>query len=570
VAWLVLGLLMALSAVFIWSWSTHATLHGDEWGYANRTSVLPTTEYLFNPPPTKHLIAIPLLLYKAAFEGFGISSYVPYRLAHIALLLLCAGLFYALVRPRVGDALAVLPTAILLFLGSEVVATPLRIPSLIATAAGLAMLLALERRDLKGDVAAFCLLALSLASHSTSFAFAAAAAVLVLSRPAPERWRRAWVFALPILAYATWWVLEFDAGPSQSLGSAIVGAPVYIGKSLAVTLRAISGVSADSSYLGLAIPSPLQLALGAVLLAMIGAVLVASVRRSRAISPFALAITAALVTFWIATNFAPGPERAPQESRYLYPDALLFLLLLCELGRDFQLPRTLTTQLAIVILALFAISIAGNLYELRNQVRVFDNGSDRLRAGLTGLALAGSSVPPQFSLANALFGGSGLPAFALRRELADYGSPAYSPAEVLSRPQPVRVVADDVLLRAGGSELQPRGSLPASQNPAPRDLLAFGGKWTTASRGCIELRPSDAAARGVLSLPAGRRLGLAANAGPPVIVRAGLFAEDAAIPIGFLQGGGRAVLDLPATAGVLERWQVAIQAQQRVLACSVS
>jgi hypothetical protein len=560
---------MALSAAFIWSWSTHSTLHGDEWGYASRTSALPASEYLFNPPPSKHLIAIPLLLYKAAFEGFGIGSYVPYRLAHIALLLIAAGLFYALVRRRVGDALAVLPTAILLFLGSEVVATPLRIPSLIAIVAGLAMLLALERRDLKGDVAAFCLLVLSLASHSTSFAFAVAAAVLVLSRPTPERWRRSWVFALPMLAYAIWWVLEFDAGPSQqSLGSAITGAPVYIGKSLAVTLRAISGVSTDSSYLGFAIPRPLQLALGAILLATLVAVLVAIVRRRRSISPFALAMAAALVTFWIATNFAPGPARTPHESRYLYPDALLFLLLLCELGRDFELPRTLTTQSAITIVALFAISIAGNLYELRNQERLFDNGSDRLRAGLTSLALAGSAVPPKFSLANALFGGSGLPAFAFQRVLADYGSPAYSPAELSSRPQPVRIAADEVLLRASGSELQPRGTLPASRNSTPRDLLASSGRWTTVSRGCIELRPSNAVALGVLSLPAGHNLGLAAHAGPPVIVKAGLFADSATIGIGSLQGGGKAVLDLPATDGVLQHWQVAIQARQRVLACS--
>ena len=84
---------MALSAAFIWSWSTQGTLRGDEWGYAYRVSVDPAGEYLLDPPRGKHLIAVPLLLYKAAFEGFGISSYVPYRLAHIALLLLCAGLF---------------------------------------------------------------------------------------------------------------------------------------------------------------------------------------------------------------------------------------------------------------------------------------------------------------------------------------------------------------------------------------------------------------------------------------------------------------------------------------------
>jgi hypothetical protein len=560
---------MALSAAFIWSWSTHGTLRGDEWGYAARVSALPTWEYMFQPPPGKHLIAIPLLFYKAAFEGFGISSYVPYRLAHIALLLLCAGLFYALVRRRLGDALAVLPTAILLFLGSSVVvAIPLLIPSLIATAAGLAMLVALERRDLKGDLAACLLLALSLASHSTSYAFAAAAAVLVLSRPAPERWRRSWVLALPILAYATWWVLEFDSPASRSLGSRIADAPVFIGESLVATLRATSGLGTDSSYLGLAIPKAVWVLLAAILLALLGAVLVASVRRARAISPFALAITAALLTFWISINLAPGPERMPENSKYLYPDALLFLLLLCELGRDFELPRRLTRQAAVAILALFAISIAGNVHELRTRMRTLDNASDRERAGLTSLALAGSAVPPLFNLTTALGDAEGgLPADPLRRVLADYGSPAYSPAELSSRPQPVRSTADYVLLRATGTELRPTGSLPASDNPAPRGLSAFGGKWTTASDGCIELRPSDAVAGGVLSLSTGH-LALAADAGPPVIVSAGLFADGAATPIGLLHGGGRAVLDLPATDGVLEHWRVAIQARQRVLACS--
>ena len=176
---------MALSAALVWAWSSQETLLNDEWGYAFRAATEPAGQYLLQPPPGKHLIAIPLLLYKVAFDSFGIGSYAPYRIAHIVLLLLCAGLFYLLARRRIGDTLAVLPTAILLFLGSswEVVAASFRSPSLVAIAAGLAMLLALERRDLKGDVAACLALALSLASHSTSFAFAAAAAVLGTESP---------------------------------------------------------------------------------------------------------------------------------------------------------------------------------------------------------------------------------------------------------------------------------------------------------------------------------------------------------------------------------------------------
>ena len=578
VAWIVLGLLMALSAALIWAWSTRQTLLDDEWEYAYRTSALPMSEYLLDPPPRGHLLAVPLLLYKAAFDGFGISSFEPYRLAHIALLLLCAALFYALARRRVGDALAVLPTGILLFLGSswEVVATPLRSPSLIAIAAGLAMLLSLERRDLKGDIAAFAFLSLGLVSHSTSLAFAAAAAVLVLSRPASERWRRCWVFIVPVLAYSTWWVLVFDAGPSQSLGSSIVDAPVFVAKSLAVTLLSAAGIEsfAHPSYGGLDVDAagPLDVVAGAALIALLAAIVVARLREPRPVSPFSLAIAAALVTFWIATSFAPGPEREPWASRYLYPDVLLLLLLLCELGREFELPGRLTGRMAFAILALVAISIAGNAYELRTEARVLNTASDNMRAGLTSLDLAHREVPPGFVLSTALarrFAASGvivaLPESRLDGVLAKYGSPAYSPAELPSRPQAVRVNADYVLLRAAGTKLQAVNALPRAHGPAPRGLSAIGGEWVSRKRGCTELRPSGNTATGTLSLPSGR-LALAADAGPPVGVTGGRFADGTPLPIGALQGDSKAVFSLPA-GGAPEDWRVGIRAQQRVLAC---
>src|SRR4051812_13866045 len=127
IAFAALAVAMAASAVLIWTWSRGQTLFGDEWGYALRIATEPASTYLVNPPPGKHLIAVPLLFYKAAFEIWGISSDVPYQVAHIVLLLLCAGLFFLLARRRVGDVLAVLPTAILLFLAPawDVVATPL-------------------------------------------------------------------------------------------------------------------------------------------------------------------------------------------------------------------------------------------------------------------------------------------------------------------------------------------------------------------------------------------------------------------------------------------------------------
>lgn len=567
---------MALSAALVWAWSSQETLLNDEWGYAFRAATEPAGQYLLQPPPGKHLIAIPLLLYKVAFDSFGIGSYAPYRIAHIVLLLLCAGLFYLLARRRIGDTLAVLPTAILLFLGSswEVVAASFRSPSLVAIAAGLAMLLALERRDLKGDVAACLALALSLASHSTSFAFAAAAAVLVLSRPARERWRRCWVFALPIIAYVIWWVLEFESPASPSLLSRIVDLPVFLGKSLGATLLATMGLITHSAYGGIDIPRPVEVVLAVILIGVLVVLLVARLRRRKPISPFAVAIVAALLVFWISTGLAPGPERVANSSRYYYPEALLLLLLLCELGRDFELPERLTASVALAIVAAFAVSIVGNLYELRIQEKALNDASDRFRGGLTSVALGGSQVPDDFSLSRALAGRfpasdqvALLNAAGLATVFAHYGSPAYNLAELASRPDAVKATADLVALKASGEQLRPLAKLPAAREPAPHGISALGGSWKPASRGCIALQPTGEAASAVLTAPTGR-LAFAAATGPPVQLRAGRFAPGAAVAIGAVQGGGNAELDLPTVTGSFLPWRVGIQTHQRVVVCS--
>jgi hypothetical protein len=282
---------------------------------------------------------------------------------------------------------------------------------------------------------------------------------------------------------------------------------------------------------------------------------------------------AALLVFWLATAFAPGPSRPAATSRYLYPDAVLFLLLLCEFGRDFQLPRMLTRRVAVVVLALFTISMVGNIYELRVQERAINRASDRMRAAFTSLALGNGPAPPQFNLAGVLAGrfpASDLvtqlapPALAL--VFAKYGSPAYSPAELAARPESTRRTADYVSLRLAGTELRSVRGPQASSEPAPRGLEAIGGHWTPESRGCIVLRPTGRQAAGLVSVR-GDSLTLSADPGSPVAVTAGRFAGAAPVPIGSLPGGKAAELELPVSSGAPD-WRVGIDTAQRVLACA--
>jgi hypothetical protein len=303
-------------------------------------------------------------------------------------------------------------------------------------------------------------------------------------------------------------------------------------------------------------------------------VVFARFRTRRPVSAFTWAIVAALITLWIATALAPGPTRPPLASRYLYPYVLLFLLLLCELGRDFELPRKLTAPVAVAIAAAFGVSIAGNLYDLRIQERAVDATSDSQRAALTALALERGRVPPGFSIFDALSGRvpkqnvvTKLPYAALEDALAAYGSPAYSAAELASRPRTVRLNADYVSLRAADSGLLPSSVRPPTQGHAPRALSVSGGSLAAASPGCVALRPSAAIARVTFSLPS-NGVALSVSPGAPAKVSAGRFADDTPLPLGVVRGGHTAVLSLPASR-LAQPWRVSIDSGQRVVACSL-
>src|SRR5438045_469852 len=70
--------------------------------------------------------------------------------------------------------------------------------------AGVGALLALDRRDRAGDVAASLLLALSLASSGVGIPVALGVIVDVLGRRG--RSRELWILAAPLILYGIWWL----------------------------------------------------------------------------------------------------------------------------------------------------------------------------------------------------------------------------------------------------------------------------------------------------------------------------------------------------------------------------
>jgi hypothetical protein len=532
---------MAVAAVVLAYEERGQTLKGDEWDYAIRLSSQPLGHALFHPPAFKYVMPVPLLLYKGLFEIFGIASYWPYRIVSIALVIVCAGLFFAIARRRVGDLLALPPAILLLFFGSApsaisanleragIVVSPLRIPSQIAIATGLGTLLALERKTLRGDILACLLLGASLVSHPESVAFAAAAAVLILFRPSPERWLRSWVFLAPLFVFGILSASQGQAGGNNPAFHRLSGAPSFIAESFATISSDVSGISGLIS--GSAFDSPLGWIAAGLLVALIVA---AVVRRSRPLGPGFWAMLIGLLALLAATALAPvSLGRTPETPRYIYPEAILMLLLLAEVASVVRLPRGAQWLVAAVL----AAALLANVGDLRRGAASLRAVSTMVKAELGAVDLArkaGAHVEPNFltfgpQVSYSLFAhprevgghlieplphtvpGAGGIGWQMRaseyfRIKKDFGSPAYSPGQLAALPPSSGRSADVVLAGALGLRFRPASQRPPS-SPGPDPGRHGVVQGVERKRGsCVRVSPGRSPkhrASGGVTLPPG-------------------------------------------------------------------
>jgi hypothetical protein len=501
VGWLLFAVAAVISVVLIGFAGSGQTLKGDEWGFADRLATEPLFHAILHPPPGKYLIVLPMLFYKVAFSAIGIGSYLPYRLVGMALTTATAALFLLLAARRVGPLVALPGAVLILFLGSssEVTATALRIPTQIALVAGLGMLLCLEHRDLRADLAACGLLLISITSHPLGTAFAASAAVLVLSRPAPERWRRVWVFGVPLLVFAAWYVTLREPPPvGPSFGDQLRDLPRFEAQSLAVMAAAATGVFhwPTTHFL-----TPLSGVLaGAIVLLTAARVL------TRRMPPEFWAILAAMIVLFGAPAFAAGGVRSPAATRYILPGVVMLLLLLSEQAGDIRFASPRGRVLAGAGAAVFLFAIVCNAIVLEQNARMWAAAGSRVRAELAAVDLARGHVEPAFRAEDPTSAAAGQPGsfglaattyFAIERE---YGSPAFTPAQLRVQSAPVRSVADAVLARALALHLAPVATMPPTRNPPPH-VLATTGEVRASMPGCVRLTPGGASSSSQIELP---------------------------------------------------------------------
>lgn len=534
-----LALAMLASAAFLLWLTRGLTFYNDEIGWVVSAPLDYNIGAILRPHNT-HLIALPRLIYTTSLHLFG-PSYLPIRVIAIGGVLLCAGLFFALARRRVGGVVALAGTLVLLFFGTawEVTVSPIGIPFLYATALGLGSFLALERGDRRGDVAACVLLVLALACHSIALIFLIGVAVAVLL--GEDRLRRAWVFGIPLALFALWWLQAAESpskGGSLAEPSNITGLPLFAFLSLGAVVDAVLGLNVrpgSGAVVGFN-QTPLFNWTLAPVLAVIAIVALALRLRRGAVPRGLWAFGATLLALWLLTGMSAGPGRGPTTQRYLYPGAVALLLVAAEGARRVRFSRWGLVALFVVV----AVSVAANVSHALHARQFLAAFSVNLRPTLAMIELAGSDGDPSYRPGRQTPRVSpkhiGVRSSDYLTGVARWGSFAAPIDAVRRAPPPVRNRADVVLARALGVQAVPAPAVGASRScvtrQSPEDVPQV-----------IELPPGGATLESV-----GGRSG-------PVALRR--FGDAFSAPAGELPPRGRAVLWIP-TDAASDRWWTSV------------
>jgi hypothetical protein len=547
-----LVLLSLIAFVLLYRKGFGTTFYYDEWNFLmNRRGWTLDT---FLEPHNEHLSLMPILVYKLLFASVGVDHYEPYRVAVILIHVICVGLLFVVARRRVGDLLAVIVALPILFLGTawQDLLWPFQIGYMISVAAGLAMLLALERRTTLGDVSACVLISVALASSSIGIPVVVLAVVeLIAGR---ERWRRLWLAAVPVALYALWSL--FYGNPRAAPGAQdglwplfrqnIPDTPGYVASAAAGAFGALTGWGIDWGR-----PLVILAALGLALWIVGG----------RPFSARAIAVLAAAAAYWGLAGLFRAQLNVPAESRYLYFGAILVVLLGVEFLRGLQLSSRAFALAGALALA-FSIS---NFGPLQDGARGLQATAGLLLPRLGALELAGPTTDPAYRPSPDL--APDISAGKYFETIGDLGSPADTPDDIRRRLDVERQGADTVLVEALPLRLEQAATAPPSGR-RPTVGAVFAGRVATRP-GCVSLEPAaPGAALEVTVPPAGVAIATTGAATAEVRVRqfADTYPQQALGAIGPHSVG---LLRFPTRPG-LGPWRIRVNATEPTSVCGLA
>lgn len=463
-------------------------------------------------PFHEHLIAIPALLYKLLQATFGMTSAVPYYIAAMLAFAIAAALIFAFLRVRVGEWLAFAAILPILFLGasSEDLLWAFQVGFFGSVAAGVGMLLALDRGDRRGDALAAVLAVVSLGFGSVGIPFVIAAVVDVLVGPRPRR-GRAFVVVVPIVVYALWWISWGHQAQHHFDSHNVVELPGYVFNAAGAGFAALFGQQVNSNSDPGHPPVLFRVMAGLVAVA-----LALKVVRERRISR-GLAVTLTIAfSFWILAGLDSNFDRPPIANRYQYPSAVFIVLVAGEAFRGMEVPRLAT----IVVFGIVVFAALGGI-SLLNRDRPSWNGfAESTRSVLAAVELSGPSARPDYLITAEQVDGT---VAQYSDAVGRFGSPAYGEAELLAHSGTYGLEADQTMVDAMGVAPQEVG-VPV---PGTKCERVVAGR----PEGGFVIR-----SRAVTLVNRSRR---------PVGIVLGRFAAQPGVRAGILAAGSGALLRLP-------------------------
>jgi len=531
---------LAVSAGVVMVLGTEITYFGDTWAtLMNRREL--TLDALFEPH-NEHINLMQVLLQAALLPLFGMSSATPEFVVLTIFLLVIAVLLFVYVERRIGPWPALLATSIVLFLGPawEVLLWPFEIGFAGSLLFGLAMLFALERDSRRGDlIASGCLLA-ALAFSSLGIPFIVAAATdILLKRRERGIWRRAAIFAVPVLLFGLWYLgWGSDAEGHLSLRN-VLASPRFVADLVAFGVAGMAGLG-TSPYGGE--PSPVwgySLVIG---------LFVALGLRAR-VGPFPKAfwvVGAAAAANWFLTAANQFPGRGPISSRYVYATAIFVILLAANALIGVRWGQRALAAAAVATL----IALSVNVVVLKDGANYFRDQSVITKSDLAALEIARATVQPDFQLGAEIAGTPSLVNVYAEKyfdAVDEHGSPAYTEAELLEASEVGRRQADIVL----------SGALPLFEE-------TFAAPPTSAGPSC-DAKQTAAPKAGIPLSPGVTRIEL--DPGPPATLGLRRFATgEFPVPARELPGGSTMLLRVPADASP-RPWYLQVTAQQPFAVC---
>jgi hypothetical protein len=550
-ALLCLAGVVACSGAILLLLQSHFTFVRDDWDlllYRRGTSA-----GAFLDPHNEHIVLAPVSIYKLLLASFGMESALPFQVVSTLVFLLSAVLLFIYLRRRVGDWAALLGTSLILFLGAawRDLLWSFQVGFSGSVAAGLGMLLALDRDDRDGDRLACGMLVVSFAFSSLGLAFAAGAVVdLLLSRR--PRAGRLYVAVVPLTLFGLWWLGWGHTAESYLSLHNLATAPEYVFDAVSQAIASLLGLATPLGGFSTASagqPSGLAgLDWGRILLVVAIGLAGWRLRRLGGV-PRALWIALAVGgAFWLLAAFNGDPVyRPPTSGRYQYPGAIFVLLIAAELLRGVRVGRRPFAGAAVVT----GVAVISGLAFLHDGYKLRKSESDVERAQLAAVETARQTVAPGFTLTsgfNRIYAGAYLSA------VDAFGSPAYTQVELVSSPGPARTAADEVLAKA-----LPIGLAPASR-ASPRAAAGQG----PAGRRCRTVQASPAGATALLLRPG--EFTLKARAATKSGVLLGRFSDGLPVDLGTLPPGPGGSLTIPADRST-RPWRLGLRGAGPVTVC---